>query len=249
MNIAIVIALLLVLAYILSVKSNEKNLISKQTEHMTDEAVQNLSSLAKMYDTGAMAVKDVKVTGGLQLGDKFRLSGTGDKMGNDEWLRLTNLDSGAYSGGFAANKIWTSDLTVGGNTNITGALKSGDHTIGATLNSPGRMHISPSGDDLYLIPRKGGVIVGNHWGGTGNLTVTGTLTAGKVGSDDNLIMGRWGQERCGDPPAAGTVVGNHSQLFNSGAPCYQICPPGSYMIGIRNGYDWDHKAPVCRKFQ
>lgn len=43
----------------------------------------------------------------LQLGDKFRLSGVGDGSANDDWLRMFNPANNAYSGGFAAGKMWT----------------------------------------------------------------------------------------------------------------------------------------------
>ncbi len=43
----------------------------------------------------------------LQLGDKFRLSGVGDGSANDDWLRLYTPANTAYSGGFAAGKMWT----------------------------------------------------------------------------------------------------------------------------------------------
>jgi hypothetical protein len=55
----------------------------------------------------------------------------------------------------------------------------GDIQFGATLMTPGRMHITgPEG--LYLL-HKTGVIVGKHWGGTGDLVVEGNLVvAGKA---------------------------------------------------------------------
>lgn len=43
----------------------------------------------------------------LQLGAKWRLSGVGDHEANDDWLRLKNAGNTAYSGGFAAGKMWT----------------------------------------------------------------------------------------------------------------------------------------------
>lgn len=43
----------------------------------------------------------------LQLGNKFGLSGVGDNTENDEWLRLTDPSGKAYSGGFAAGKLYS----------------------------------------------------------------------------------------------------------------------------------------------
>ncbi len=52
----------------------------------------------------------------VQLGTKFRLSGVGDGLGNDEWLRQTEASGKNYGGGFAAGKLWT----------LTGALTGSD---------------------------------------------------------------------------------------------------------------------------
>ena len=46
-------------------------------------------------------------TGKIQLGDKFLMSGIGDAQYNDEWLRLLGPTGNAYSGGFAAGKLWS----------------------------------------------------------------------------------------------------------------------------------------------
>jgi|GEM_PF-1234427 len=61
------------------------------------------------------------------LGKKWMLSGVGDGMANDEWLRLANQAGNDYSGGFAMNKLWVGkdgylggDLTVEGKVNING---------------------------------------------------------------------------------------------------------------------------------
>merc|ERR1719331_1695823 len=43
----------------------------------------------------------------LQLGNKWRLSGTGDKFHDDDWLRLMNIDNTGYYGGLAVKKLWT----------------------------------------------------------------------------------------------------------------------------------------------
>ncbi|GCL60934.1 tail fiber domain-containing protein [Pseudaquabacterium pictum] len=43
----------------------------------------------------------------LQLGEKWRFSGVGDWGGNDEWLRMSTITNGGYSGGFAAGKFWS----------------------------------------------------------------------------------------------------------------------------------------------
>ena len=63
-----------------------------------------------VYDNG-----NVTMAGPLNLGTKFRLSGAGDGMANDDWLRMVNpADPKKYAGGFAAGKLWTADNTING---------------------------------------------------------------------------------------------------------------------------------------
>lgn len=45
----------------------------------------------------------------LQLGDKWRMSGVGDRDGNDDWLRLLKWDNSGYFGGLAAGRLWTGE--------------------------------------------------------------------------------------------------------------------------------------------
>jgi flagellar biosynthesis chaperone FliJ len=52
----------------------------------------------------------------------------------------------------------------------------GDIQFGATLSTPGRMHIS--GGELLFILNKNGVIIGREWGGNGDLVVQGNLVVG-----------------------------------------------------------------------
>jgi uncharacterized protein (UPF0333 family) len=50
----------------------------------------------------------------LQLGNKWLLSGTGDGIDNDSWLRLMNKTGSDYYGGFAAGEVWTSKGVLAG---------------------------------------------------------------------------------------------------------------------------------------
>lgn len=43
----------------------------------------------------------------IQLGNKFRLSGVGDKFSNDDWMRVMNTANSGLYGGVAAGKIWS----------------------------------------------------------------------------------------------------------------------------------------------
>ncbi len=58
---------------------------------------------------GSMLVNGMLQTQKLRLGDKWILSGVGDGMYNDDWLRMVNAgNQAAYYGGLAATKLWTS---------------------------------------------------------------------------------------------------------------------------------------------
>ncbi len=62
-----------------------------------------------------------------------------------------------------------------GNVSIgAGSLSvKGDIQFGSTISTPGRMHIN-GGELLYLL-HKNGVVIGQEWGGNGNLTVQGNI--------------------------------------------------------------------------
>ena len=42
----------------------------------------------------------------LRLGNKFQLSGVGDSVKDDEWLRLFDVGNRGFYGGLAAGKLW-----------------------------------------------------------------------------------------------------------------------------------------------
>lgn len=54
------------------------------------------------------------ITPRLQLGAKWLLSAVGDAHGNDDWLRLFDINNTGYYGGFAAGRLWSSNGTVEG---------------------------------------------------------------------------------------------------------------------------------------
>lgn len=96
------------------IKSNADSLDLKQTEN-----VNNLESQVKLNKV--VVDEEIKVlkedalkqvmTGKLQLGNKFSLSGVGDGHNNDDWLRVMNKDGGDYYGGVAAGRLWSRDKT------------------------------------------------------------------------------------------------------------------------------------------
>jgi hypothetical protein len=121
------------------------------TEHMVDltpEAVQNIASV---YNKDNMAVTNIK-TNTLQLGDKWKISGVGDKETDDSWLRLFGKDGPNYYGGFAAGQLYTAnDLIVRKNASINGNL-SVDGTISKN-NQP--LEIKTAAGNMFVGPANG----------------------------------------------------------------------------------------------
>lgn len=64
---------------------------------------------------------------------------------------------------------------VGGTGEGVQIVSNEDNTN--TLTSVGRLHLTSSNNDIYLLP-KGETVIGNEWGGTGNLSVRGRLNVG-----------------------------------------------------------------------
>jgi hypothetical protein len=178
MIIIIIVFLLVIIIYNLS--SSTKNHIEGMT---SDDSLQLLGTI---YNTGIANTNTLQANS-LTIGNKWKLSATGDAFANDDWFRIMRADGTAkYSGadtdaGLAAAQLHSqtdieaASATIGGTLNVGGDASVGNIHLGATLDSGGRMHISPGTDDLYLIPKKGGIIIGKHWGGNGNLTVQGDL--------------------------------------------------------------------------
>eukprot|EP00798_Chlamydomonas_sp_ICE-L_P029903 gene29903-biopygen11650 len=95
----------------------------------------------KVVDNGMHGLEKMNLTGNLnanriKLGDKWTLSGVGDKHGNDDWLQLFNKYGTGYYGGLAAGRLWsggaahlngptsTRDINANGNVNVTRAVNA-----------------------------------------------------------------------------------------------------------------------------
>ena len=102
---------------------------------------------------GGLNVQGGLTTGGattvpvLNLGNKFRLSGTGDAHGNDDWIRLFGVDNKGYHGGIAMNKchIQSADLHVAGR-NILAEI---DALKASVVRYDDQMQIQRTNDGLY----------------------------------------------------------------------------------------------------
>ncbi|HKE97545.1 MAG TPA: hypothetical protein VKG45_01230, partial [Actinomycetes bacterium] len=115
--------------------------------------------------------------GGLWVaGDRFVGGHTTNQIGfyNGNAWRLTVLNNGNVGIGTTTP---AAKLTVAGDVGIDGDLAL---AAAKKISSAGRLHIS--GEELLYLLNKSGVVIGKEWGGTGELTVQGTLKAlGNVG--------------------------------------------------------------------
>jgi hypothetical protein len=83
---------------------------------------------------GNVSVRGLTKTGKLQLGNKWLLSGEGDAHGNDDWLRLFNIQNTGYFGGFAAGRLWSLGGTVyGSDRRLKTDVTSLDHMADKVL--------------------------------------------------------------------------------------------------------------------
>lgn len=69
----------------------------KDTKKTLDDYFDNLAKQVTTKST---------VTGSINLGKKFKLSGVGDGHADDDWLRVMNEAGKDYYGGVAMNKLW-----------------------------------------------------------------------------------------------------------------------------------------------
>lgn len=110
-------------------------------------------------------------------------------------------------------------VTAAGNTTSNQTYFTNSITLGSgnVIYGQGRLHINPSGD-LYLLP-SGQTYVGKEWGGTGNLTVEGSLCLGGVcysswpgGGTPNI------DSVLGAGNSSTKTVSLNSYYFSTGAP-------------------------------
>jgi hypothetical protein len=92
---------------------------------------------------------------------------------------------------------------------------------------------------------------------TTNLGVTGTATLNNVAAtklttanlgSDSLFIGNAQNQSCPDLAAGAAVPGTQGSLYGARDKCSQICPAGSYMVGIYNGSYGSNKNPICKWF-
>lgn len=157
----------------------------------------------------------------IRLGDKFRMSGVGDALGNDDWLRLLNKDGTGYRGGLAAQFSWTGEHTWMKNANISG------HTNfrgGTSRHNPGNWatHLPWSENNKNYI--RGDTEIRGDTNNIGDLTVGGKLRTTE-------------SHRCFNSatPWSDNQVGNNVNRYLDRLS-KQTCPDNTYV----NGFYFDH---------
>ena len=89
-------------------------------------------------------------------------------------------------------------------------------------------------------------ITGTLTANTINGTFNGNITSGKVGSNDFIVYGTGkGYGNCTNLNPTGLT---QSGLYTSNQSCFNVCPPNSFMVGIKYGKDGNIITPVCRNF-
>ncbi len=113
--------------------------------------------------TGHVDVPEKINTNKIQLGNKWNISGVGDALSNDDWLRLMDKDGKNLNGGIATAKSWTRDASYMNNayankfTSVGGLndsnwievqKKDGSIFLGADKSSRG---IKSTGDRSFTV--------------------------------------------------------------------------------------------------
>lgn len=189
----------------------------------SDEAVQNIASL---YNQQKLTVTNMSATGNSDvagtLNSKFITAG-GIILNGD--LTIKDKQKIISAGGVVINGD-TISLTGKNGIAIGSNLTTGNISTTGNINTIGNVNT------------------------TGNLAVTGNLSAGTIGTDDMVYAGYSAQTSSCPLPTPGQSIGKtHAQLWTTKNACYQVCPPGYYMVGIANGTSWDWKHPLCKKFK
>lgn len=111
---------------------------------------------------------------GFDANFNFVIGDYGNNNGAGTWLSPFAMAYNAPSNSFYING--TGNVGIGTATPSVKLEVAGDIKFGATLSTPGRMHIN-GGEYLYLL-HQNGVIIGKEWGGNGNLQVQGYVGIG-----------------------------------------------------------------------
>jgi hypothetical protein len=144
------------------------NYNDKDLEHMTDESVQNLSSLAAMYNTGQLTVANLKATRDANVSGKLNVDSGATIKSDINVGEIVNAKRGYFKGGSAGGGNgthfpWAGDEQnyIRGHTNHDGDLR-----INGQLAVGGR-NILAELDDLKnnVLRRDKGYVIQSGRGG------------------------------------------------------------------------------------
>lgn len=81
----------------------------------------------------------------------------------------------------------------------------------------------------------------------GNTSATSLKLSGALGSESGIVFGTYKKESyCNNKIPTGKT---HTDLYNEDSPCNHMCPPNTYMVGIKYGEDEQKELrPICRTF-
>lgn len=117
-----------------NIKNLDKNLqtIYKDVNSVSDQVKTMQTQYPSTSQISDSVITKNAKTGILRLGDKFSLSGVGEKLGDDEWLRLMNIKGDALYGGIGADKLYIQNGAL-----IKGVTTLDNVTVGNTLQTKG----------------------------------------------------------------------------------------------------------------
>lgn len=147
----------------------------KDTKKTLDDYFTNLAKQVVTQST---------VSGSINLGKKFKLSGVGDGYADDEWLRILNESGKDYYGGVAMNKLW-----VGNESWIHNNLHVMDGKINFAKGDPGVMVEKTYGtnDNRYGIGQFSNGTM-RMYAGSGHKPATAGLSLAKAdGTFDDVL--------------------------------------------------------------
>lgn len=191
-------------------KKQEENIqnVDKNITTLYDAIIEAQKNIKHMQTTMAdkeglgknLRTSEVK-TNVLRLGDKYALSGVGDRHGNDDWLRLFDSDGSDYYGGVAMKNLWTRDNAfLNGNTTI-GRLNA----QGQAEFKGGRSEMNPDKLASYLPNIDGNNYIRGDTEVRGHINNLGSLRTDRV--KVNHAMGGWTNDSVMTTYAPGNKIG------------------------------------------
>lgn len=203
---------------------NDSQLYGYNFDKKQEENIQNVDrNIGTLYDSVVEAQKNIKYmqltmadkeglgknintsdikTNTIRLGDKYKLSGVGDKHGNDDWLRLFDKEGNDYYGGMAMKNLWTRDNAfLNGNTTVGGKIE----VQGQSAFKGGKSDMNPDKLGTYLPFADGLNYLRGDTEVRGHINNAGSLRTDRVKVNHN--MGGWTDDSVMTTYAPGAKIG------------------------------------------